>query len=259
MEDQVISMKPLSAVLGPHRQNLLNNNVSVSAVSLNEAYVNSVVRSGGIPMVIPPLEDKEDLLYLVHQCDGILLPGGEDVDPRLYGEAPSVRIGRMNCRFDRAWIAVVHDAVEKKVPLMGICRGMQLVNAALGGSLYQDLDEVPGKHILHGQQEDRTYPIHAVAVEQSSNLARLLGEQQIYTNSMHHQCVKRVGQGLKVAAQTPDGIIEALEDEDGTGLLQLVQWHPEELLDTVPCMRNIFVNLVELAKKHMEMRQNGQV
>ncbi len=243
-------MKPVIAVMGPHGQNLLYNSVSISTVSLNEVYANSVIRAGGIPFVIPPLTEKEDLFRLIDQCDGILLPGGEDVDPMFYHQSPSAKLGRINRTFDEAWIAVGRYAVEKGIPIMGICRGMQIMNVALGGSLYQDLSEVNPSHLLHGQHQDRSYPIHSVDVDKDSNLARILGQEQVYTNTMHHQSVHEVGKGLKVVAHTEDGIVEALEDERGTGMIQLVQWHPEELQDSVPCMRNLFKNLIDMAVKH---------
>lgn len=250
-------MKPIIGILGPHGLNqLYNNTVSVSTVSLNEVYAAGVVRAGGIPLVITPLEDDEDLYRLIDQCDGLLFPGGEDVDPRFYNQSPSAKLGRVNQTFDRAWVAAAKYAVERGMPIFGICRGMQIVNVALGGSLYQDMSEFPGTTILHGQKQVRSYPMHPVNVEETSDLYRLLGEKRVYTNTMHHQSVHEPGHGLKVVARADDGVVEALEDEKNEGKITLVQWHPEELQDTVPCMRGLFRGLVERAEKYRDM--NGQ-
>ncbi len=243
-------MKPIIAVMGPHGQNLLYNSVSVSTVSLNEVYAQGIERAGGIPFVIPPLTEKEDLFRLLDRCDGILFPGGEDVDPRFYDQVPSSKLGRINRKFDAVWIDATHYAVEKGLPILGICRGLQLVNVALGGNLYQDMSDFPGNTILHSQKQDRSYPVHPINVEKDSNLAKLLKETRVYTNTMHHQSVNGVGKGLKVVASADDGVIEALEDEKSEGKITLVQWHPEELQDSVPCMRSLFQNLVEQAAQY---------
>ena len=235
-------MKPLIAVMGPHGSSLLYNSVGISTISLNEAYADSVTRAGGIPVIIPPLADREDLFRLVECCDGVLFPGGEDVDPRFYHQAPSAKLGRVNKEFDAAWIAVGQRAAERGMPILGICRGLQIMNVALGGSLYQDISEAVSKPFLHSQKQVRSYPMHPVSVEPDTLLHNLLGEDVIYTNTMHHQSVHQPGAGLTVTARTEDGVIEGLENDSGSILL--VQWHPEELQDSVPCMQNLFRHLI---------------
>ena len=133
------------------------------------------------------------------------------------------------------------------MPVLGICRGLQLVNVAFGGSLYQDLSYMNPDHMLHSQKQNRDQLIHQVSVDADSYLASVLGTGSVYTNTMHHQCVKTPGEGLKITARTADGIPEAMETADGQFIL--VQWHPEELQDSEPRMRGLFKDLVEKAAK----------
>ena len=210
---------------------------------VNSPYFRGIEAAGGIPVGIPLLKDFSQLTCLLEMCDGFLVPGGDDVDPGLYGENPHALLGRVNSYADRGWGEVIRYAVQNGKPLLGICRGMQLTNVILGGSLYQDLSDLEGKHFLHLQQQNRDYPIHKVTIEANSYLAKVLGETSVYTNSLHHQCVKQAGDGIHICAYTADGVPEAMESKDGN--VVIVQWHPEELQETVPCMRNLFKDLVE--------------
>ncbi len=239
--------KPLIAVMGAHKLSVLYNENPVPSAALNETYANAVTRAGGIPVILPPYADDADLFRVLSLCSGLLLPGGEDVDPRYFGEDPSPKLGRITGYYDRAWLAALKYAEEKKMPVLGICRGHQLANLGFGGTLYQDLSDYPGKTILHGQHQDRTYPVHKVSIVPESWLAQILGFTEVYTNTMHHQCVKDPGAGLIVSARTGDGVIEGLETADGSMIF--VQWHPEELQDTVPCMRELFADLVKKAER----------
>ena len=237
--------KPLIAVMGAHKLSVLYNENPVPAAALNETYANAVTRAGGIPVILPPFADDADLFRVMELCGGLLLPGGEDVDPRYFGEDPSPKLGRITGYYDRAWIAALEYAAEQGMPVLGICRGHQLANAVFGGTLYQDLSEYPGKTLLHGQHHDRTSTVHKVSIVPESHLARILGCTEVYTNTMHHQCVKEPGAGLYVSARTGYGVIEGLEIMDGSMIF--VQWHPEELQDTVPCMQGLFTDLVKKA------------
>ncbi len=237
--------KPLIAVMGAHKLSVLYNENPVPSAALNETYANAVARAGGIPVILPPYADDADLCRVLSLCSGLLLPGGEDVDPRFFGEDPSPKLGRITASYDRAWFAALNYAEAHGMPVLGICRGHQLANAVFGGTLYQDLSDYPGKTILHGQHQDRTYPVHKVSIVPGSHLSQILGCTEVYTNTMHHQCVKEPGAGLMVSARTGDGVIEGLETSDGSMIF--VQWHPEELQDTVPCMRGLFEDLVKKA------------
>ena len=236
------SYRPLIAVMGAHGVAVLNQTIKVPYAGLNEAYSNAVLRAGGIPVVVPPM-DEEALFRILDGCDGLLLPGGEDVDPSIYGEAPSEKLGRTTVQYDRAWKAAFLHARAKNMPVLGICRGHQLVNAALGGTLYQDLTEIGSETLVHGQKVERSCPTHTVSIAGESRLAGILGTETVQTNSMHHQCVKQPGNGLAVTARADDGVVEGMETADGQVIL--VQWHPEELQDSVPCMRSLFEDLVQ--------------
>lgn len=214
---------------------------------VNSAYLHAVEQAGGIPIGLPLVEDSEKFDRLLNLCDGFLLPGGADVDPHFYGQEPHPLLGRVNLVEDEIWAKVVFHSIETKKPLLAVCRGMQLLNTALGGTLYQDLSDFPAPTLLHRQSfQDRDYPMHKITLEGNSRLAAVLGTSEVCTNTLHHQCVDRCGEGLTVSAHTEDGVIEAVESRDG--LLLAVQWHPEELQETVPCMKNLFSDLISRAQ-----------
>jgi len=241
-----IMKKPIIGVLGSVLKHMPGN-VVIPVNYANAAYCKAVERNGGIPFTIPYLENKEDVLPLLEKCDGLLFPGGEDVDTHLYGEEPHALIGSMNRKVDEFWIYIEKIAEERKLPVLGICRGMQLINVARGGSLYQDLTELNSKHLLHVQKQERDYLMHKIKINSESLLYKLLEINELETNTLHHQCVKALGNDLKITAYSIDEIPEAMESNDGR--IVLVQWHPEEILDTEPRMNNIFKNLIEKSSK----------
>ena len=217
--------------------------INVKIAYANDAYCQAVIRAGGIPIVLPVTADAELAEQMFALCDGFLFPGGEDVDPRFYNEAPHPLLGTVNQVTDAFWISALEYAQQHSLPILGICRGMQLINIALGGSLYQDLSEREQASNLHLQRQGRDYLMHAITVQTGSKLSNILGTEQIYTNTMHHQCVKELGVGLTASAYTADGLVEALENADGS--IILVQWHPEELLESEPRMNKLFTDLVQ--------------
>lgn len=232
--------KPMIAVVGATASVPINPTAPVTVDFVNDAYCQAIIMAGGIPVIIPVQDNVEDILP---RFDGLFFPGGEDVDPKLYGEEPSRFLTAMNEHTDNFAISAVKYAVAHSMPILGICRGMQIVNVALGGSLYQDLMLKNPNHALHSQRCSRDYLTHNVHIEDNTLLVKLLGQNSIYTNTMHHQCVKDVGEGLKITAATKDEIPEAMENNDGSILL--VQWHPEELLKTQPIMINIFKHFID--------------
>lgn len=217
---------------------------------VNSAYCNAVRDNGGIPFMIPVMGGEEDLDTLLGFCDGLLFPGGDDVDPALYGEDPSPFLGNINRSMDSFWIRAEKLAEERNMPVLGICRGMQLINVARGGSLYQDISLLEGTRQMHTQQQNRDYPIHRVAIHGDSRLKGILEKEEIYTNTLHHQCVRKEGKDLIVTAWAGDKVPEAMESADGR--LILVQWHPEELTNSVPEMNELFKDLVERSKGYRE-------
>lgn len=215
--------------------------------SVSTAYIRAVEAGGGIPLAIPSLEDQEGMEPLMSVCDGFLLPGGIDVDPRLYGEEPHALLGHVDLAADRAGIRLVAHAKATGKPILAICRGIQLLNVALGGTLCQDLSLWDTPPLLHRQTQKRSYPLHQVTILPDSHLTRILGVTEVYTNTLHHQCIKACAADLRITARTADGIPEAAESPDGKMIA--VQWHPEELLQSVPCMLRLFEDLVQKASK----------
>ena len=207
----------------------------------NQAYVRAIDAAGGVPILVPPMSD-DAALVLLSRLDGILFTGGPDVDPRLYGQANNGSQEPDPGR-DATELVLARAAAADRVPVLGICRGQQLINVALNGTLIQDMAG-------HNQKEDgraREEITHSVEiVERSSALAKIAaGSLEIPVNSLHHQVVDRLGEGLKVTARSSgDGHIEGFESEDGS--IVAVQCHPEHLTDH-PWARELFRELVERA------------
>jgi putative glutamine amidotransferase len=198
-------------------------------VRLNEAYVDAARAAGLTPIVVPPL-DPGELAEIVAAVDGIILTGGEDVDPAEFGAAPNPATHPAHRRRDKCELALVGLARQHQLPTLAICRGVQVVNVALGGTLIQDIPSEHPTDIDHDRFDERTMRTHAVAVDGDSKLARALGAAEITVNSSHHQALARVARGLRVVARAPDAIIEGVEWEGEDWWMLGVQWHPEELI-----------------------------
>lgn len=188
--------------------------------------VDGVIAAGGIPVGLPNLPvDKVN--QLIENLDGIIFPGGPDIDPSFMGQEPIPELGVTNRNRDLFEIALIRTAVAKKIPIFGICRGAEMIDVALGGTLYQDLgSQYSGKLIQHKQQAPGDQPTHFVRVDFNSRLYKSIGDN-VFVNSRHHQAIKSVANGLKVVATASDGVIEAIENDDAS--IQAVQWHPENL------------------------------
>ena len=194
--------------------------------SLQRGYVDAVWALGAVPLVLtpPPLDAPlDDFLAVVVGCDGVLISGGGDVDPSAYGETPRDDLMEVDAARDRAEIAVVHAAMAADRPVLGICRGHQVLAVALGGALHQDLDAA-GYGTRHWEEERQHQPVHAVLADPGSLAQRVLGGTTV-VNSIHHQAVRDPGALLRARAWSEDGVIEAVEGEGVLG----VQWHPERL------------------------------
>lgn len=219
---------------GPHR------------VRLNSAYVTALESAGIVPVVVPPFSSNDAVRSILSRVDGLLLTGGEDVEPSLYGQPRGSKCGPSNEARDHTEIALVRAAREMRLPVLAICRGPQLLNVALGGTLIQDIpSEVPNA-LGHEAREDRTARVHRVTIDEGSRIAEAVGETHITVNSLHHQSVRDVAPGLKVTAKAPDGIIEGLESASDDWWAIAVQWHPEEMNDSPePWDRGIFKAFAE--------------
>ena len=219
---------------------------------LNSAYLHAIQEAGGIPVPIPAqLEGRarEEIFAILH---GFLLTGGGDMDPAVFNEPPHPTLYEVAPARDRLEIALVHHAVQAGKPLLAVCRGIQVLNVALGGTLFQDVASDPGTQTQHQQEKEgkpRKEPTHPVKVVAGSRLAQVLGVTELLVNSMHHQAVKTPGRGLVPVAFAPDMIIEGVEPgEFPASFLLGVQWHPEELTDKDPSARRLFSALVDASR-----------
>ena len=214
-------------------------------------YVKSVLRAGALPVVLPMVpEDQEDYDSYLTTClnlvDGLVFTGGPDIDPSYYNEALHSHCGEVVSERDRVDLALMKMALEAKKPFLGICRGVQVFNVVAGGTLYQDLpSQYPGS-MQHTRTEVRE--AHTVKVEKGTLLHRVTGQEILTVTSRHHQSVKVPAPGLRVSARADDGVIEAVEFENGYPAIG-VQWHPENLTATDPAHMALFHWLVREAGK----------
>mgnify|MGYP005818328169 CR=1 FL=1 len=195
---------------------------------LAEAYVQAILMAGGVPVLLPSAVPPEESEALVHGLSGVLLSGGGDVEPSLYGESDRDQAYDMDPQRDAFEMGLLQGCLRLFKPVLGICRGMQVMNVALGGTLWADvLTEMPSasRHDFHNGHA-RDYLAHAVQVTAGSHLSRILGEQELQVNSLHHQGVRRVAPPLRAVAFAPDGLVEGIE-LDGHPFALGVQWHPE--------------------------------
>ena len=196
---------------------------------VNAAYTDAIRGSGLLPLVLPVL-DPADAAAALDGMAGLVLTGGEDVNPARYGAAPHSRLGEVNDGRDAFETALVAAARERALPTLAICRGVQILNVALGGTLVQDIPSERPDAIVHNGQWARTARVHEVDVVPRSRLARALGTERPVVNSMHHQAIATVSPSLATVARAPDDIVEGVEWPNDDWWLLGVQWHPEELV-----------------------------
>jgi gamma-glutamyl-gamma-aminobutyrate hydrolase PuuD len=216
-------------------------------------YVDSLRRAGAIPVLIPP--QPENAADIVEELDGILLAGGDDCDPALYGEDRHPTVETMDTRRQDNDLSLARAARERGIPTLGICLGVQMMNIAAGGSLIQDIDSQMETEIEHvSDPEDRAR--HDVIIESGTQLSTILGSsRQFSVNSSHHQAIKKVGPGFRVTALAPDGIVEGLEDPQHPFYVG-VQWHPEDMPGENSASA-LFGAFVEAARKYAEARRQA--
>ncbi|MGE0439265.1 MAG: gamma-glutamyl-gamma-aminobutyrate hydrolase family protein [Gemmatimonadales bacterium] len=224
------------------------------SVVMNQRYYISVTLVGAAPLLIPLLDDEPEALRAVYErCDGLLIPGGVDMNPTCFGEEPHPKLGRIDPARDRVELLLTEWAIEDKMPLLGLCRGLQVINVHLGGTLYQDLESQFESALKHDYFPnygfERDHLAHEVTLTRGSRLQHLLEMDRIQVNSMHHQGLKTLASALAPTAVAPDGLIEAAEGTDPEHFLVGVQWHPEVFELTDPHTRHLFRSFVEAADR----------
>lgn len=215
----------------------------------NGNYPAALAASGALPVVIPINLPEEVLWEIFRRLDGLCFAGGVDVAPAEYGEDPHPALGKVDGPRDRAELVLARWALEADLPVLGICRGIQLLNVAAGGSLYQDIPaQLPGSltHNIKLAQSPWERPTHRVRVAEGSRLAEILGVSELMTNSFHHQAVKQPGPGFSAVAWAEDGIVEGIEDPRRRFAVG-VQWHPEGMFRTDPLAQRVFAAFVAAA------------
>jgi putative glutamine amidotransferase len=222
---------------------------------LRKTYTDAIAAAGGVPFIIPVVEDEDVLRALYDRLDGLLISGGGDIDPSQYGELPQPGLGTTDPLRDNVEMPLTRWALEDGKPVLGICRGLQVINVAMGGTLYQDISSEIKTNLVHDSsftRQDWTYMAHDLRLDPDSKLARLFGTTLFPTNSLHHQSIKTVASGLEAVGWAPDGVVEAVEGSNGHFLVG-VQCHPEALQGTAdPRWQVLFRQFVESCKQVVE-------
>jgi putative glutamine amidotransferase len=240
--------RPLIAVAG---RLAAAGRVSRSEISFaGRVYLDAVLRAGGEPLTLSPRELRHDeAVSLLSRFQGLVLMGGSDIDPHLYGQHRQPHVYGVNPVQDHFEMALVHAAIEMKLPTLAICRGIQLVNVALGGTLYQHIGDIPGV-IAHAPEKfpaGQDYVLHDVAVTPRTKLSQALGATSVRVASFHHQGLDVVAPNLKGVARSSDGLVEGLEHTESDQWLIGVQWHPEDTATTDPHQQSLYDALIEKA------------
>ncbi len=193
-----------------------------SRYKVHQDYISAISDAGGYPIMLFPHDKLPPFL------DGIVFTGGGDIDPLLFHEEPLFQSGEISPLRDAFEISLCKEAVEKNIPILGICRGMQVINIALGGTIYQDISVQTNSKLKHSQQAPRDYGTHSIVIEKNTQLFALWEKEKATVNSFHHQAVALLGNGLRISAKSQDGLVEAIEHTVNLFVLG-VQWHPEAM------------------------------
>jgi putative glutamine amidotransferase len=210
---------------------------------VGQNYSEAVYNSGGAPVFLPSIADKSYCEKIISSVAGILISGGDDMDPALYGEEPHTNLGLVDVQKGDFEFMLTKMALRRQIPILGICGGIQMLNVAAGGTLYQDIPSQTGSQIKHSQQTTKSEPSHFITVEKSTRLHKIIGRAKLRVNSTHHQAVRKLAKGFIISARAADGIIEAIE-LPGRRFVVGVQWHPESLASHNPVFRAIFDSFI---------------
>lgn len=217
-------------------------------LSIPHDYICAVMDAGGAPIVIPHIQDETLACAALDRADALLLTGGDDVDPACYGEEKLPCCGELTPMRDRLEFILIRHAINKGLPILGICRGMQILNVVLGGTLYQDIAQQYGGSLRHPRSDIPAGDAHGMRYVEGSLLRSVTGLEESPVNSRHHQAVKALAPGMRASAFAPDGLTEGMEAADGRPILA-VQWHPESIYRRLEEQANLFRWLVKEANK----------
>lgn len=225
------------------------------ACLVNQSFVRVLEEEGAVPIVLPLVREEQTLRVMYGKIDGLLLAGGVDIDPSYFGEAPHPKLGKVDAQRDWMELLVTPWALSEGMPILGICRGIQVLSVAAGGNIWQDIAAQKSGAMEHLYATTSANKIaHKVSIVPGSRLSDMFPSGELSVNSFHHQAVKDVGGGLTVTAVAPDGIIEAVEKQGKSWVIG-VQWHPEWLLDDNPAMRRLFKEFVRFCGQYQDRRR----
>lgn len=236
----------------------INQTESTIEVGVPENYVRAIRLAGGIPVVIPLGLDETDLRLLLNRAEAVLFTGGGDIHPQKYHSGSEELVKSVDPDRDDLELSLMKEAVYRKMPVLGICRGLQLINVAMGGTLYEDLHEQFSQEIQHQSppEKGRNFRAHPVTLQPGSKLNRITGKTLLKVNSLHHQGIRQMAGGLSATAEAPDGLIEGIELIDYPFGVA-VQWHPENMLEEAP-MRGLFETFVDAANRYRSKPPSGE-
>lgn len=217
-------------------------------------YINAVEHAGGTPILLPLIQNDSCITDFLNIVDGILLSGGVDADPFLYGEEPQPKMGRIDVDRDRVEMSLIPRILEMDMPVLGICRGIQSLNVGAGGTLYQDISMIPSTTLKHRQEAPRWYGTHTIYIQEGSRLLDILGHSTIRVNSFHHQAVKEAAPGFVISAVTSDGVIEGIENTQQSFAIG-VQCHPEGMWRNNSSIANLFIAFVKAAEMYKQSQK----
>jgi putative glutamine amidotransferase len=226
----------------------LDTNAKNPQDRLNHAYCRAIGEAGGIPVILPNHGTPENLDEMLGRLDGLLLSGGYDVNPCLFREEMLNDTVEVDGQRDDSEVPLIHKAIESQIPMLAICRGIQILNVALGGTLMQDIPAQFDTTLQHAQKEARGVLTHDIRINEGSRLEEIVGAPVMDVNSFHHQALKQIGEGLVVTAYAPDGIVEAIERPQSPFLVG-VQFHPEEMIGSSEGARRLFAAFIQASSK----------
>lgn len=220
---------------------------SVVKSFVNRTYVDSVVRSGGVPFIMPICENENIIKKMIENVDGVIMTGGVDIHPFKFNEEPNPKIGEISKERDDFDFLIMKHAFENNKPIFGICRGIQLINVFFGGTLIQDINSQKNTKILHSQTAPRDVATHKIKIKKDSIISDIFGTSA-EVNSFHHQAINKLSKDFKITSEANDGIVESIEYKKKDRFIFGVQWHPECMTEKDEKMQNIFSMFVDICK-----------